>query len=117
MSITKAEYIVAAKASIEAVWMMKFIDRLGGVVPSNKRPMEMLCDNALAIPMANDLRILKGAKHFQRKYHYIHEVIQEHETVLKKVHTDDNVADVTPQNQLLRRIPRMEDDGDNACVH
>ncbi|GKE14678.1 hypothetical protein Tco_1422255 [Tanacetum coccineum] len=33
-----------------------------------------------------------GARHFQRKYHYIHEVIQEGEIVLKKVHTYDNIA-------------------------
>ncbi|GJT31806.1 hypothetical protein Tco_0922225 [Tanacetum coccineum] len=63
------------------------------VVPSNKRPMEMLCDNEPAIAIANDPGILKGARHFQRKYHYICEVIQERKIVLKKVHTDDNVAD------------------------
>ncbi|GJR76990.1 zinc finger, CCHC-type containing protein [Tanacetum coccineum] len=68
MSSTEAEYIAAAKASIKAVWMRKFIDGLGNVMPSNKRPMEM-------------------------KYHYIREVIQEPEIILKKVHTDDNVAD------------------------
>ncbi|GJY89142.1 retrovirus-related pol polyprotein from transposon TNT 1-94 [Tanacetum coccineum] len=66
MSSTEAEYIFATEASMEAVWMRKFIDGLGGVVSSNKRPM---------------------------KYHYIREVIQEREIVLKKVHIDDNVAD------------------------
>ncbi|GJR50280.1 retrotransposon protein, putative, ty1-copia subclass [Tanacetum coccineum] len=93
VSVLNAEYIVAAKVSMEAVWMRKFIDGLGGVVPSNKRPMEMLCDNEPAITIANDLRILKGDRHFTRKYHYICEVIQEREIVLKKVQTDDNVAD------------------------
>nr|GEU56389.1 integrase, catalytic region, zinc finger, CCHC-type, peptidase aspartic, catalytic [Tanacetum cinerariifolium] len=42
MSSTEAKYIAAAEASIEAVWMRKFNDGLGDVVPSNKRPMEML---------------------------------------------------------------------------
>ncbi|GJQ94577.1 hypothetical protein Tco_0005716 [Tanacetum coccineum] len=93
MSSTKAEYIAAAEASMEAVWMRKFIDGLEGVVPSNKRPMEMPCDNKPAIAMANDPRILKGDRNFQRKYHYICEVVQEHEIILKKVHTYDNVAD------------------------
>nr|GEX92066.1 hypothetical protein [Tanacetum cinerariifolium] len=50
-------------ASMEAVWMRKFIDGLGGVVPSNKRPMEMLCDNEPAIAIANDPGILKGTRH------------------------------------------------------
>ncbi|GJS67924.1 hypothetical protein Tco_0682489 [Tanacetum coccineum] len=93
MSSTEAEYIVAAKASMEAVRMRKFIDGLGDVMPLNKRPIEMICDTKPTIAIANDPRILRGARHFQRKYHYIHEVIQEHEIVLKKVHTDDNVAD------------------------
>ncbi|GJR50190.1 hypothetical protein Tco_1400711 [Tanacetum coccineum] len=72
ISSTKAKYIAASEASMEAVWMRKFIDGLGGVVPSNKRPMEKLCDNEPAIAIAND---------------------PEREIVLKKVHTDDNVAD------------------------
>nr|GEU91579.1 hypothetical protein [Tanacetum cinerariifolium] len=79
-------------SSMEAVWMRKFIDGLGGVMPSNKRPMEMLCDNEPALAIASDLRILKGARDFQRKYHYICEVIQEGEIILKNVHTYDNVA-------------------------
>ncbi|GJV66792.1 hypothetical protein Tco_1482301 [Tanacetum coccineum] len=92
MSSTEAEYIDVAKASMEAVWMRKFIDGLGDVVSSNKRPMEMLCENEPAIAIVADPGILKGAKHFQRKYHYICEVIQEREIVFKKVNTNDNVA-------------------------
>ncbi|GKE55274.1 hypothetical protein Tco_1494459 [Tanacetum coccineum] len=57
-------------------------------------PMEMLCDNELAIVIAANPGILKGARHFQRKYHYIRKVNQEREIVLKKVHTDDNVVDL-----------------------
>ncbi|GJT01638.1 hypothetical protein Tco_0822807 [Tanacetum coccineum] len=93
MSSTESEYIAAPKASLEAVWMRKFIDRIGGVIPLNKRLMEMLCDNEPVLAITRDPKILKGAKHFQRKYHYIREVIQRGEIVVKKVHTDDNVAD------------------------
>ncbi|GJU28124.1 retrotransposon protein, putative, ty1-copia subclass [Tanacetum coccineum] len=42
MSSTEAEYIAAVEASMEVIWMRKFIDGLGGVVPSNKRLIEML---------------------------------------------------------------------------
>ncbi|GJZ04296.1 retrotransposon protein, putative, ty1-copia subclass [Tanacetum coccineum] len=71
MSSTKVEYIATAEASMEA----------------------MLYDNEPAIAIAADPGILKGARHFQRKYHYIREVIQEREIVFKKVHIDDNIAD------------------------
>ncbi|GJR87805.1 retrotransposon protein, putative, ty1-copia subclass, partial [Tanacetum coccineum] len=67
MSSTEAEYIVATKASMKAVWMRKFIDGLGDVMPSSKRPIEMLYDNAPAIAIANDLGIMRGARHYQRK--------------------------------------------------
>ncbi|GKA87109.1 hypothetical protein Tco_0808820 [Tanacetum coccineum] len=90
---TEAEYIDAVKASMEAIWMGKFIDGLRDVMPTNKRPMEMLCDNAPAITIANDPIIIKGARHYQRKYHYAREVIQAGEIVMKKVHTDDSLAD------------------------
>ncbi|GJZ51429.1 hypothetical protein Tco_0605944 [Tanacetum coccineum] len=73
MSSTEAEYIAAAEASMEAIWMRKFIDGLSDVVPSNKRHMEMLCDNEHAIAIAADPEILKGARHYQRTYHYIRE--------------------------------------------
>ncbi|GJU13466.1 retrotransposon protein, putative, ty1-copia subclass [Tanacetum coccineum] len=64
MSSTEAEYVVAAEASMEAVWMRKLIDGLGDVMSLNKRPMEMLCDNEPALAIASDPRILKGARHF-----------------------------------------------------
>ncbi|GJY96071.1 hypothetical protein Tco_0512432, partial [Tanacetum coccineum] len=90
---TRGVIIAAAEALMEAVWMRKFIDELGNVVPTSKRPMEMLCKNMPIIAIANYPRIMKEGRHYQRKYHYIREVIQDGEIVLKKVHTDDNVAD------------------------
>ncbi|GJY19617.1 retrotransposon protein, putative, ty1-copia subclass [Tanacetum coccineum] len=93
MSSIEDEYIDAAEPLMEAIWMRKFINGLGDVMPSNKRPMEMLCDNEPALAIARDPKILKGARNFQRKYQYIHKVIQRGEIVLKKVHTYDNVVD------------------------
>ncbi|GKD98482.1 hypothetical protein Tco_1382379, partial [Tanacetum coccineum] len=49
MSSIEAEYIAAVEASMKAVWMRIFIDGLGDVIPSNKRPMNMLCDNEPAL--------------------------------------------------------------------
>ncbi|GJR27249.1 hypothetical protein Tco_1103481 [Tanacetum coccineum] len=78
---------------MEVVWMRKFIDGLGDVMPSNKRPMEMLCDNAPAIAIANDPGIIKGANIFKENITKFVQVIQLVEIILNKVHTDDNLAD------------------------
>ncbi|GJR07875.1 hypothetical protein Tco_0790527 [Tanacetum coccineum] len=70
----------------------KFIDELC-VVPSNDYPIKMNCDNSAAIIIAKESGIQKGARHFQRKYHYVCECIKTGEIDIVKVHTDENLAD------------------------
>ncbi|GKB12697.1 hypothetical protein Tco_0846620 [Tanacetum coccineum] len=91
-SSTEAEYIAAYDASNEAVWVRKFIFRLG-VVPTIKEPINMYCDNTRAIAIANESGITKGARHFHAKVHYLREVIEFGDIKLEKVHTYDNLAD------------------------
>ncbi|GKG10000.1 hypothetical protein Tco_0338746, partial [Tanacetum coccineum] len=44
MSSMEAEYIAAAEATMEAIWIRKFIFGLG-VVPIINKPMDMYYDN------------------------------------------------------------------------
>ncbi|GJT02741.1 ribonuclease H-like domain-containing protein [Tanacetum coccineum] len=106
MSSTEAEHIAVAEASMEAIWMRKFIDGLGNVVTSNKRPMEMICDNEPAIAIANDLGILKGARKFQRKYYYICEV------AYLLIYVDDIVLTASSTNLLQRIISSLHKEFD-----
>ncbi|GJR70861.1 hypothetical protein Tco_0016926 [Tanacetum coccineum] len=91
-SSAEAEYIVAFDASMEAVWVRKFISGLG-VVPTIEKPINMYCDNTRAIAIANESGITNGARHFGAKVHYLREVIEFGDIKLEKVHTDDNLAD------------------------
>ncbi|GJS50542.1 hypothetical protein Tco_0623904 [Tanacetum coccineum] len=63
MSSMEAEYIVASKVVMEAIWIRKFIYGLG-VVPNNDRPMDMYYENTCAIIIADEPGVQKGAKHF-----------------------------------------------------
>ncbi|GJR05527.1 retrotransposon protein, putative, ty1-copia subclass [Tanacetum coccineum] len=58
MSFMKAEYIAAAEAAMEAIWIRKFISGLG-VIPSIDKPMDMYCENTGAITMADELGVQK----------------------------------------------------------
>nr|GEZ64729.1 hypothetical protein [Tanacetum cinerariifolium] len=69
-SSAEAECIAAFDASKEAVWVRKFISRLG-VVPTIEEPISMYCDNTEAIAIANESVITKGARHFRAKVHYL----------------------------------------------
>nr|GFC38371.1 hypothetical protein [Tanacetum cinerariifolium] len=89
---TEAKYIAAAEAAKEAVWIRKIVDELG-VVPSNNYLIEMNYDNTATIYMAKEPGIMKGAIHFQRKFHYVRECVETGEIKMVKVHTYDNLAD------------------------
>nr|GEW16701.1 retrotransposon protein, putative, Ty1-copia subclass [Tanacetum cinerariifolium] len=91
-SSAEAEYIAAFDAFKEAVWVRKFISGLG-VVPTIEEPISMYCDNTIAIAIANESEITKGARHFRAKVHYLREVIEYGDIKLEKVHTYDNLAD------------------------
>ncbi|GKC07323.1 retrotransposon protein, putative, ty1-copia subclass [Tanacetum coccineum] len=64
-SAIEAEYIVASKAVMEAVWIRVLFHGLGII----------------------------GARHYHRRYHYVRESIALGEIRFLKVHTDDNLID------------------------
>nr|GEV77715.1 hypothetical protein [Tanacetum cinerariifolium] len=66
MSSMEAEYIAAVEATIEAIWIRKFIYGLG-FVSNNDRPIDMYRDNTGAITIADEPGVQKGAKHFLMK--------------------------------------------------
>nr|GEW02398.1 hypothetical protein [Tanacetum cinerariifolium] len=71
----QAEYVAASEAAMEAVWIRKFVGDLG-VMPSINKPINMYFDNSAAIIFANEPGIMKGARHFLRRYHYVREQVE-----------------------------------------
>ncbi|GJR03786.1 retrotransposon protein, putative, ty1-copia subclass [Tanacetum coccineum] len=59
MSSMEAEYIAAVEATMEAIWICKFIYGLG-VVPNIDKPMDMYCDNTCAITIVDEPGVQKG---------------------------------------------------------
>ena len=61
-STIEVEYIAASDAAKEAVWIKKFITRLG-IIPSISDPVELYCDNNGAIAQAKEPRSHQRSKH------------------------------------------------------
>src|SRR3954467_4009530 len=91
-STMESEYMTAAEAANEAVWLMEFVTELG-VFPSMRDPVNILCDNTGAIANAKDPRNHSVAKHIPRRYHVIREHVQNGKVKVSKVDTDLNSAD------------------------
>nr|GFB25171.1 retrotransposon protein, putative, Ty1-copia subclass [Tanacetum cinerariifolium] len=83
MHSAQAEYVAASEAAMEAVWIRKFVEDLG-MMPSLNKPINMYCDNSAAIIFANKPGIMKGARHFLRRYHYVREQVETGEIKLIK---------------------------------
>jgi hypothetical protein len=109
-STTEAEYIAAAEAAKEAVWMKKFIGDLG-VVESISGPVPLLCDNNGAIAQAKEPRSHQKSKHILRRFHLIREIIARGDVVVERVPSADNIADPLTkplsQNVFERHLENM----------
>lgn len=91
LSTTEAEYVAAATASKEAVWLRKLMKDLGC---SNGNPICLFVDNQSAIKLVKNPEYHKRTKHIDIKYHFIRERVQEGDLIIKYVSSHDQKADI-----------------------
>ena len=91
-STTELEYIATSEAAKEAVWIKKFITKLG-VVPSIVHPILLYCDNNGAIAQAKEPRSHQRSKHVLRRYHLIREIFGWNDVKIEKIPIDQNIDD------------------------
>ena len=103
-STTKAEYIAASDVAKEAVWIKKFIVRLG-VVPNITNPVNLYCDNNGIIAQAKEPKSHQRSKHILRRFHLIHVIIKRGDVKICRVNTNDNVVD-----PLTKPLPQSKHD-------
>ena len=73
-STVGAEYVIACKATKEAVWLKKFLSDFG-VVRMEQVPITLFGDNSGAVAQSKDPRNHKKRKHIERKYHIIRDIV------------------------------------------
>ncbi|KAL0392848.1 UNVERIFIED_CONTAM: Retrovirus-related Pol polyprotein from transposon TNT 1-94 [Sesamum radiatum] len=105
-STTKAEYIAAAEATKEVVWMKKYIQELG-VVPSIAEPVNILCDNNGALAQAKEPRSHHRSKYILRRYHLLREMVSRGSIGMDRVSSSENTTDLLtkPMSQIAHTQP------------
>ncbi|KAE8657094.1 hypothetical protein F3Y22_tig00116997pilonHSYRG00993 [Hibiscus syriacus] len=85
LSTTEAEYMVAAEAAKEALWLTGLVKELG---------VQLLYDNQSAIHLAKNQVYRVRTKHIDVRFYKIRELVASGEILFQKVHTDENAADM-----------------------
>jgi transposase InsO family protein len=91
LSSTEAEYIAAAHAAKEAIWLRRLLTELGENLES---PTTLFVDNQSAIAIARNPEFHDRTKHIEVRYHFLRQVVDSKEVHLEYLPTGEQVADI-----------------------
>lgn len=91
LSTTESEYMAAASAVKELVWLQRFLSEL---LPTNLNKPMFYMDNQSAIRLVKNPEFHKRTKHIDVRYHFIREKYDEDIFDLRYVATNDQIADI-----------------------
>lgn len=102
-SSCEAEYIAAATASCQGVWMWRLLNDITGIqCPAPK----IMVDNKSAIALCKNPAFHDRSKHIQVKYHYIRQCVEDGMISLEFVRSEEQLADTL--TKPLGRIKFLE---------
>jgi len=90
LSTTESEYVAAAHASKEALWLRQFI---GQVFKPLTEPTTLFCDNQSAIALTRDHQYHARTKHIDIRFHFLRWISEKGAVRLLYCPTDEMVAD------------------------
>jgi hypothetical protein len=90
MSMTEAEYMAAAEAVKEALWLTGLVKELG----IQQVGVPLYCDSQSAIYLAKNQVYHVRTKHIDVRFHKIRELVATGELLLEKIHTSENATDM-----------------------
>lgn len=91
MSSCEAEYIAAAIAARQGVWLVRLLFDLVRVEPGAPR---LKVDNQSAIALIKNPVFHDRSKHIETKYHYIRDCVDRGRIAVEKVSTERQLADI-----------------------
>ena len=74
LSSTKAEYVDAALAAKEGIWLKAILEEINF---AEGKPIKIYCDNQSCIKPASNPRISDNIRHISMKHHFLTNIIEE----------------------------------------
>ena len=97
LSTTEAEYIAAAEACKELLWMKHFMQELG----FKQQHYVVYCDNQSDIHLSKNSTFHARSKHIDVRYHWMRDALNDNLFEIEKIHIDNNGSDM-----LTKTLPR-----------
>ncbi|KAM1300483.1 hypothetical protein PS1_011811 [Malus domestica] len=91
LSTAEAEYVSAAGATAQAIWLRFVLDDFGEL-QADATPL--FCDNMSAISMVKNPVFHQRTRHINRKYHFIREALQQGSIDVKYCRSEEQLADI-----------------------
>ena len=105
-STAEAEYIAAFEAAKEAVYLRRLQSELGEIAPTACIPLHE--DSQACIKIATNPCLAERTKHFDIKYHWLRNQVQNKAVELKYISTHDQIADLlTPKSLGPRQHAKL----------
>ncbi|CAK1358438.1 unnamed protein product [Cercospora beticola] len=100
MSSCEAEYMAAAEAAKEAIWLKNLLQELK--IPGfTQDKVTLYIDNNAAIKLSKNPEFHARTKHIELRHHFLREQVQDGAIQIKRVNTKDNLADM-----FTKALPR-----------
>jgi hypothetical protein len=104
LSSTEAEYIAAAHATREVVWLRRLLAESGLDL---RRPTVLHVDNQSAIAIARNPEFHDRTMHIEVRHHFIRHKVEGEEIHLEYTPTDDQVANVLTKGLVREKHERF----------
>jgi hypothetical protein len=105
-STAEAEFIAAAAAVNQALWLRKILVDLQ---MAQAEPTKVLVDNQAAIAISNNSVFHGKTKHFNIKLYFLREVQKEGEVLLQYCKTEDQLADIFTKTLSKGRFENLRE--------
>ena len=90
LSTTKVEYVAAAEATKEALWLKGLVSELG----MNQKSVTVFCDSQSALCLTKNQGFHERTKHIDVRFHFIRDIAEQGLVNVSKISTKDNPADM-----------------------